>query len=189
MPRFRYLGLLLLLCSAIAWTARADILLTFENLSEGDIVSSQFTPLGVTVVGSPMVLTAGSLLNEIEFPPHSNWNVLADVNGPISFQFAPGVSSVSGFFTYTTQLTIDVFDPGGKPLVTAHSASQSNLGSNEFFEFTGDIGSISIVGDPSGLSFTLDDLSFAPVPEPAAVLLILPIAAGALRGFRKNARR
>ena len=188
MRRFRYSSLLLLLCSAVTWPARADILLTFENLSEGDIVSNQFTPLGVTVGGGPMVVTAGSLLNEIDFPPHSGANVLIDEDGPISFLFAPGVSSVSGFFTYATQLTIDVFDPGGMLLTTGQSAGLTNFGSNEFFEFTGDIGSISIAGLPSGAgpSFTLDDLSFSPVPEPSAILLLLPVAAGVLRGLRKS---
>ena len=188
MPQFRHSLRLLLFGLALAISLKADIVLTFDDLSEGDVVSNQFASLGVAIGGNPVVLTAMSWLNEIDFPPHSGANVLIDEDGPISFVFAPGVSSVSGFFTYATQLTIDVFDPGGMLLTTGQSAGLTNFGSNEFFEFTGDIGSISIAGLPSGAgpSFTLDDLSFSPVPEPSAILLLLPVAAGVLRGLRKS---
>jgi len=191
MPQFRHSLRLLLFGLALAISLKADIVLTFDDLSEGDVVSNQFASLGVAIGGNPVVLTAMSWLNEIDFPPHSGVNVLSDLDGPISFTFLTGATSVSGFLTYGTQITIDVFDRGGNLLTTAFSAGSSNIGSNEFFSFAGDIGSISIAGAPSGNgpSFTLDDLSFNAVPEPTAILLIFPIAACVLFGWHKRSWR
>src|SRR3954452_19079755 len=74
---------------------------TFETLSEGSVVTNQYASLGVSVAGNAVVLTAGSLLNEIDFPPHSGTNVIADLNGPLTFTFAPlTLISVGAYFTY-----------------------------------------------------------------------------------------
>jgi len=192
MRRVRLSCFLPLLCLAVAPALRADITVTFESLAEGETLANQFAPLGVVVSGSPMVFTAGSWLNEFDFPPHSGVNVLVDVGGPMLFAFSPAVSSVSGYFTYTTLLTLGVYASDGTLLAAAQSAGGANLGSSERIGFNwpaGHIGFLSIAGDPAGSSFILDDLTFgqaAQVPEPSSVLLIVPIAVFLFHGLRKR---
>ena len=157
--------------------ARAGtVTITFETLSELDVVTNQYAPLGVIFSGSPVVLTAGSLLNEVDFPPHSPTNVLFDAGGPITLTFTDPVSSVSAYFTYTTPLTLQTFDPMGTLSQTQTSSGSSNLGSNELIGFTSlqnDIGSLVITGDPSGNSFTMDDVTATITPEPGSLLPLL----------------
>src|ERR1035438_6699755 len=170
-----------------------SITIDFESLSEGDVVTNQYSSLGVLVGGSPEIFTAGSMLNEIDFPPHSGTNVLVDVGGPITFTFASPVLSVGGYFTYTTWLTLEAFSPTGTLLQTAASSSGANFGgpgSNEFIGFTsaaGDIGSFLIIGDPLGSSFTLDDLTYT-TPEPSSGILMI-IASAMLICFLGIKRR
>lgn len=172
----------IMLCIAVAVSApaRAGILtLTFESLNEGEILDTQFAPLGVTVAGNPMVLTAGSLLNEIDFPPRSGNNVLTDATGPITFNFTPfGALSVSGYLTYNTTLTFQVFSATNVLLDSKLSSATANLGAQELVGFSGvgDIASLVITGDLAGQSFTLDDITFeTPVPEPQTYVLILSV--------------
>src|ERR1035441_878160 len=97
--------------AACTVASAGSIVIDFESLSEGDVVTNQYSSLGVLVGGSPEIFTAGSMLNEIDFPPHSGTNVLVDQNGPIAFTFATPLLSVGGYFTYTTRLTLEAFTP------------------------------------------------------------------------------
>ena len=109
---------------------------------------------------------------------------------------------VDGFFTYTTQLTLTAFDGSNTNVSSVTSAFGSNpalsgdVGSapNEHLSvaFAAGIDHITITGDPSGASFTLDDLTFTPtstaVPEPATLMLLASGLAG-LVGFRARGWR
>src|SRR2546422_11340598 len=126
-----WFSLFLCILFSCADVSADTITLTFESLSEGDVLANQFAPLGLIVTGSPVVFSAGSLLNEIDFPPVSGNNVIVDVGGPINFIFTPtSALSVAAYFTYATTLTLQVFTPSGILLETKTSAGSSNLGSN-----------------------------------------------------------
>ena len=83
--------------------------INFDSLSDGDLVTNQFSGLGVTLQNA-IVLGSGISLNEFEFPPRSNFNVISDNGGPISILFALPQSSVFAFFTYAEGLTMQAFD-------------------------------------------------------------------------------
>ncbi len=178
MRTMRYL--LMLLVFACWQLAAGNITITFEDLAENDIVSDQYAWRDVMVSGplgmNPVIFTAGSMLNEIDFPPHSGTNVLVDLGGPILFTFTPfGAYSVGAYFTYTTQLTMEIFSKTGLPLGTKMSALSENLGTSEWIDFafpTPDIGALLVTGLDTGSSFTMDDLTFNAVPEPVTILLV-----------------
>jgi hypothetical protein len=148
----------------------------------------------VTVSGSPLVLTAGSLLNEIDFPPRSGNNVLAHSSDPIEFIFSAPLVSVGAYFTYTSPLSLSTFTPGNVLIETKTSSGSSNLGLQELISFGGpvaNIGFLRITGAPGGGSFTMDDLELEVVPEPrlALPLVFVGIAGLLLRWQNRSASR
>ena len=192
----------------ILWCAlplQADpIVIDFESLNTGDIVTNQYA--GVTFTNAEVV-TAGITLNEFELPPHSGVNAVLDAFGPITIDFAAPVLSFGGFFTYATTLTLDAFDAANTLVGSATSAFANNMalsgdaGSspNEFLDvtFASGISSVTITGDPGGGSFVLDDATITslapagnPVPEapdvtPLVAALISLIAASRRRKFAR----
>jgi hypothetical protein len=175
---------------------------TFDTLADGDLVTTQYPGL---TFSNTVVLTAGISLNEFELPPRSGSNVASDSGGPITIDFLTPVTSFSAYFTYLAPLTVTGFNSSSAAIASASSAFGSNLA------LSGDPGSspnellmvaapsgisrVTILGDPGGGSFTMDDAAFTPlggttVPEPATgtlalcVVLLLGIArwAGVLRG-------
>ncbi len=172
------LPVLLLLCSASL--AKADTV-TFEGLSDGTVVTNELANL---VFVNAVVASAGVSLNEFEFPPRSGSNIVFDNGGPLSISFLVPVTGVSGYFTYTTQITLTAFDSSNNVIGALTSAFNNNLalsgdpGSqpNEFLSFSMLLGvsRITISGAPEGGSFTLDDLTFeTSVPEPGSIVLLL----------------
>jgi len=156
-------------------------LIDFEGLADSDPVTTQFPGLTFT---NATVLTAGISLNEFELPPHSGANVIYDDGGPIVIDFSAPVAGVSGFFNYRLPLTLMAFDATFNPVATDTSDFFTNLalsgdpGSapNELFNvvFAGGISRVTIVGDPSGSSFSLDDLARTTmVPEPSTLFLLI----------------
>lgn len=171
------------------------VTIDFDTLSDSEPVTTQFPGLTFT---NATALTAGITLNEFEFPPHSGANVIFDDGGPMSILFAVLQASVGGFFTYLTPLTLTAFDGGGGVVATETSAFSSNLalsgdaGSspNELLTvaFATGITTVTIQGDTSGSSLTLDDLTFSPLTSPAPSVpapssLFLMIAGLALSGL------
>ncbi len=168
-------------------------------------MTSQFAGQGVTF-GNTVTLSAGVSLNEFEFPPRSNFNVISDDGGPIAIFFSLPQSSVLVFLTYAEPIVIDAFDSSNAFLGTVHSAAPclSNLAlsgtsgclPNEQLTLMG-IGSISrlrIAGNGLGGSFVLDDLTFSgngvstEVPEPSQqTLLVVGLLGGLLLKSRKIA--
>jgi hypothetical protein len=176
--------------------------ITFDALADGDLVTNQYPGLAFS---NTVVLTAGISLNEFELPPHSGSNVASDFGGPITIDFSSPVANFSAYFTYLVPLTVTGLNSSSVAIASAISAFGSNLA------LSGDPGSIpnellmvaapsgifrvTILGDPGGGSFVMDDAAFTPlggttVPEPATGTLTLCVAlafgmarwAGALRG-------
>jgi hypothetical protein len=138
----------------------------FEGLSDLTPVTTQDP--GVTF-SNTTVLTAGKSLNEFEFPPISGSNAIFDDGGAMSITFASGAAAFSGSFTYSVQLTLTAYDRLNNPIAIVHSAFSNNealsgvAGShpNELISvaFASGISRITVVGDPRGSSFVLDDVS------------------------------
>ncbi|MCK6556081.1 PEP-CTERM sorting domain-containing protein [Candidatus Binatia bacterium] len=158
----------------------------FESLVDLEVVTGQFAGQGVTF-GNTIALVDGSIggsLNEVEFPPQSGWTVVSDDGGPMTLVFGTAVGVVSGYFTYNTALTLEAFsDTAGtisigsiSSLYNSNTAVSGDPGSspNEFLQLLGlgPIGSVRITGAPTGGSFTMDDLSVDPVPEPGTLILV-----------------
>ena len=76
--------------------ARAATTIDFENLPGGTVVTNQYAGVSFT---NTLVLTAGTTLNAMEFPPHSGSNVVSDNGGPITITFATPITAFSAFFT------------------------------------------------------------------------------------------
>jgi hypothetical protein len=167
------------------------VTVNFEGFPDSTILTNQYPGL---TFSNAIVLTAGISLNEFEFPPHSGSNVGSYNNGPISIAFSAPILTFSGYFTYLEPLTLDAFNASNTEVDSAASAFSNNLaclagppcpgdpGSspNEFIElgFADGISSITIMGDPLGGSFTMDDVTYtSAVPEsnPRSTILICVI--------------
>lgn len=153
--------------------------ITFDSLTELDAVTTQFAGVSFT---NATVLTAGSILNENEFPPASGVNVIFDDGGPIRIDFLSPVASFGGFFTYGVTLTLSAFDSGDNLLGSVVSVFSSNMGEsgelgstpNEFLQLAfANMAYVTIAGDAFGGSFAADNLEItAPVPEPSTLALL-----------------
>lgn len=162
--------------------ARAGIAtVDFEAFGDGTVLTNQ---VGGLLFANATVWSAGLSLNELEFAPHSGSNVAVDAGGPMSIVFASPVSSVSGFFTYSTSLTLAAFDALNQAVGTTSSSFASNFVSsghnpNEVLQVSvaGGISRVLIAGDPNGASFALDDLTVTTpasnVPEPSSGVLLV----------------
>lgn len=169
--------------------------LDFEGLTDGTSLTNQYP--GATFSNS-IVLMTGISLNEYEFPPHSGAGVVSDNGGALSITFTPPVTNFGGYFTYLKQVTIQGFDASGNPVASVTSAFSSNMavsgatGSSpkELLQIgaAAGISKITITGDPSGTSFTLDDVSIIPAPtapmitwpQPAAITYGTPLGSSQL---------
>ncbi len=174
-----------LLVASAAYQCAVAAPVGFEAFADGDSLVGQIP--GLTFTNST-VLTAGLGLNEFEFPPHSGVNAVFDDGGAITIAFTAPVFSVGAYFNYGTALAFSAFDGGGGLLYSSSSAYGSNLGLsgepgssvNEFISYGNAaalIARVVVTGNPSGGSFTMDDLTFDTtgnvVPEPHVLALVL----------------
>lgn len=168
---------MILLLSAIP--CNANTVITFEGLPDLTPITTQYP--GVTFTNAT-ILTAGISLNEFEFPPFSGTNVVFDDGGSMTISFLAPIFRFSGFFTYLAPLTLSAYDQNNNLLGSINSLFNNNLalsgdpGSNPNEQLTlsaSGIKSITINGDPAGGSFTLDNATITPVPEPSSILLLL----------------
>ena len=166
-------------------------LITFETVTDstgfGTPITNQFAGQGV-LFSNTVSVTAGISINEFEFPPKSGKTEALDSGGPMILDFTLPFEKVAGFFTYSTSLTLTAFsgpDGMGSVLGAATSAFSSNdalfgdpgSSSNEFLQISSGtpIGSLEILGNPAGSSFTMDNFSASTssaVPEPATLVLL-----------------
>lgn len=182
MKRTHKLAFTLLFAAGLLLAPRAShaVLIDFEAFSDGDTPSGP----GVTFTNAT-VITAGISLNEIEFPPHSGVNVAFDSGSPMILSFSSPFAKVSGFFTYTTPITLLAFDGAngtGSQIGSATSAFSENFVSsgnppNEMLMIAAPgIRSLTIAAaaDGRGDSFVLDDFTgtSAVIPEPATLVLL-----------------
>lgn len=162
--------------------------LNFESLADAETVTGQFAAQGITFQNTD-ALRATVSLNEAEFPPLSGAMVVSDSGGAMSITFNTPMASVAGYFTYAVPLSFSAFDRLGAPLGSVASLFDTNLllsgspGSspNELLQlaFVQGIDRLTITGGAAGASFTLDDLTLQPVPEPSmAALLCIGLAFG-----------
>jgi hypothetical protein len=178
----RVLALLLVIGFGTIASADTVTVIDFEGLVEGTAVTTQFS--GLTLANAT-ALAAGTTLDEFEFPLHSGANSIFDDAGPMSITFSSPVLAVGGYFDYAMPLTLQAYDSGDNLLGSVTSAFSANLGlsgdpgstPNEFLQlsFASGISKLVITGDPSGGSFTLDDLTVTTstqVPEPGTLGLL-----------------
>jgi len=190
------------LASIATPAAAAPITIDFESLTEFTDVGSLLD--GVTFTNA-MVLTAGSSVNEFEFPPFSGTNVVYDTGSSLRIDFDEEVSSVSAYITYLVGVTFSAYDASDNLITSVQSAFSANFTTsgistpNELIQLASAsaISYVTLSGGSFGGSFVIDDLTFDtieggdpnPVPEPATVSLVLLGAAVAAGRQKLRARR
>jgi hypothetical protein len=180
-----------LVCFTLRLAVGATVI-DFENfpgtnnpIPDSTVLSYQYPGI---IFSNAITYKAQFTLDEAEFPPHSGVNVASDFGGPIGITFNIPVTFFSGFFTYSTSLTIQGFDAMGAPIGTL--MAMSKFSNNE--QVSGDSGSapneliqigsmmagatpfsfVQLTGSPSGGSFTVDDVTYTTVPEPTTFFLV-----------------
>jgi len=192
---------LAVIASVLIWSPlhAAPVFIDFEGLTEFTSVDDLVSP--EVIFSNAMVLTAGTSINELEFPPQSGLNVIYDSGSPMRLDFSTPISSFSAYFTYVVPVTVQFFDASSALLGVVSSqfnenfVSSGNL-SNELLSATfAGTTSVTITGGAFGGSFVLDDLSFEttdgtpepnPVPEPGTMVLIGSGLAALMYGKRRR---
>jgi len=195
-------GVLCLAIVALPGLAYATpVTIDFESLADSEVVTNQFSDL---TFSNATAVTAGTSLNEFDFPPYSGQTVVFDDGGPMSISFASPIDDFSGYFTYVAALSLTAYDASNNVIAVATSLFSNNTATggdagsspNELLTVSSLLGisSIVIAGDSSGSSFTLDNLTYdtqgpqATVPEASTLELLL--AGGLmLAGMRRRIRR
>ena len=157
--------------------------LNFEGLTELSEVANQYAAQHATFSGAT-ILTAGSSLNEIDFPPHSGTNVAHDFGTPVRIDFGLTAYDWSAYFTYNSAVTIKAWDESNNLLGIVNSSFSDNYVStgnppNELLSFASATGfrAITIEGSSGAGSVVFDDVSYTvadepnPVPEPGTLVL------------------
>jgi hypothetical protein len=175
--------------SLLRITSAGALTIDFEGQSDFTVLADEYT--GV-IFSNATVITAGITLNESEFPPHSETNVVFADGGAMIITFTTPMTNVGAYFTYGVPLTLSFYDFLDNLIGTLNSAFSSNFVSsgnppNEFLSFEsgsgiskaiilGDNLGTSFVMDDLGASFVMDDLTFDPpstaIPEPSTLLLL-----------------
>ena len=176
------IALFVMCASALAIRGRAGAI-NFEGLDDLTILTNQYP--GV-VFFNATVLKSQFSLNEGDFPPRSGENVASNLSGDMLLTFKPEVESFTAYFTYTTQIKVIALDSTATQVDTSTALFTENTASsgnppNEIFNVSSAAGITFIRIDSAGGMFTIDDIRFTSIPEPAsmgvtgAVLLILGV--------------
>ena len=182
---------LLALCANVA---ALPTTIDFESFADGLALSSEVPGLVFT---NAVVLTAGTSLNELEFPPISGSKIASDSGGALAIDFATPIQFVEAYLTYSEQVTLQIFDAANNLVGSAISLHVSNYVSsgntpNELLSASYAIGFTRAVftGATGGSSYALDDLRFESaangIPEPSTLALaLLALAALTPRPMRR----
>ena len=152
-----------------AQTGPTPTVVDFESGVDGRAPS----PVPPAAFSNALVLAAGVSLNEFEYPPHSGANVAFDTGGTLTITFERPARAVSASFTYSRALTVTAKDGAGATLGAVQSAFAHNealsgeAGSkpNETITVTSSSGIASLIVEPAGGAFVLDDLTFTVPPS------------------------
>jgi len=174
MPGSLWILFAMVVVLATATPVRAAVsVIDFEGLADNEVVTEQFAGQNVhfsaPLAGQTTAVQAGLSLNEVEFPPHSGVTVVLSDIGTIEVVFDALQASVAGFFNHASSITLTAFGALDDVVDTETSSGQNDgLGGtpNVFIETSAATGirRLTIVG-PSD-AFTLDDLTFSPLPPP-----------------------
>jgi len=175
-----FVVLLIVVSPQLAWsdtfTLNFDGFTDLQVLGVGDVAGLNF--INALVLQSGVL---GGSLNEFDFPPRSDFNVVSDSGGAMTLNFSSTVVEFSGYFTYNEMLTMEAFD-GATSLGSVSSLFTENFTfsggtPNELLSLNlpGGFTSIVITGNAAGGSFVMDDITWitggtvVPVSAPGTV--------------------
>lgn len=137
--------------------------LTFDDLPDGTVLTTQYQSLGVTAAGATVLDDLYS-----PWPAHSAPNVVYAPAGLITFTFAPAVTgslqSVSAYVSGYSAVGLYAYDASGT--VLGQTLLPTNGGANVMLAFTSPgnpIASVQI--HDGGGTFVVDDLTFTGAPN------------------------
>lgn len=140
--------------------------LDFEGLPDSTAVTNQYPN---AVFSHATAITAGLSLNELEVAPHSGSVVVFDDGGPMLISFAVPITSLAGYFTYSSKISLIAFDEKNVQVAITTSKFSSSFAlsgdagasMNELLSlsYKGGIKRVLITGAAGGSSFALDDVT------------------------------
>jgi len=154
---------------------------------ESQPLTNQYSPLGITVGGpapgdGPAILDQGgnfgvnarSGRNFLAFNTTSVYARFGVPRDPVDFSFSSAISSfeiyVSGGYG-ATSFSLEAFDLHGQLLGFQNAPGPSGAYAPLTFASTQPIARIRISETGNRTDFVMDDLTFTPVPEPAAMVM------------------
>lgn len=184
MAKGKILILTALVGVSAASAVRASTIIDFDDLINGEIVSTQYAPLGIVFRPNPTLDPFVDVIYTNASLALSDPNVLAasgaNTDGVISWEFTLGASHVNFRALQVDQRAmVDYYDTDGYWLYGELRTVASSPSVNDPFAYTAPanrpIGFVMIKAmedffeDP----FAIDNVEFEPIPEPASLSLLL----------------
>jgi len=165
----------MLLAAAIAGTAAAvPFTVTFEEPSLPTTIGTWFSGSGIAFDPGWQLLTPS-----LTYPAHSGTHIVYSEGPTAWINFTEPVRSVEAWFTSTSNaypsLYLEAYSGlSGTGTLIATASLIKNAHSIDPMRVESPDGEImSVVIHDTGNAFTMDDVTFDPVPEPATVSLLL----------------
>ncbi len=166
---------ILVFATSSSW---AQVILDFEGIPDTYWWNFGNTNLGGYYSGvnfgpDATLLVDGITLNSAGYPPHSGTNVLFSKTNPtIRMDFTGGfVNSVSAWYSSNYTFYMDLYN--SSDVLLSSVSSPSNIGTNSLISYTSSGFDIAYVQfHDFGDYYTLDDISYNPIPEPGTLMLL-----------------